>query len=231
MSTHQRPPSLNRWRPGARSLIGLLLLPALVVGAGCGGGGDHDGGGGVSLAELKGYLPAAGDVGLTLQQEYEWDNATDLLVQGLVIPAAITPSKLGAAIEDAGFQGAVGTELADSRPELNVRISAARFDSEEGALKARDLLHEEDLKQPCSAACVVSPREYELDEIPNSAAVHHVPVRGKLPRGTSKVEAHHAELVIGPQLYVVQADGPPSATSSAEFDKLMRTVYATASSN
>ena len=231
MSTHHRPPSLNRWRLGARSLVGLLLLAALVVGAGCGGGGDHDGGGGVSLAELKGYLPAAGDVGLTQQQEYEWDNATDLLVQGLVIPAATTPSKLGAAIEAAGFQGAVGSELADSRPELNVRITAARFDSEAGALEVRDLLHEEDLKQPCSAACVVSPREYELDEIPNSAAVHHVPVRGKLPPGTSKVEAHHAEFVIGPQLYVVQADGPPSATSSAEFDKLMRTVYATASSN
>ena len=77
----------------------------------------------------------------------------------------------------------------------------------------------------------MSPREYELDEIPNSAAVHHVPVRGKPPLGISKVEAHHAELVIGPQLYVVQADGPPSATSSAEFDKLMRTVYAAASSN
>ena len=75
----------------------------------------------------------------------------------------------------------------------------------------------------------MSPREYELDEIPNSAAVHHVPVRGKLPQGMSKVEAHHAEFVIGSQLYVVQADGRPSATFSAGFDKLMRTVYAAAS--
>jgi len=231
MSTHHRLPSLNRWRLGARSLVGLLLLAALVVGAGCGGGGDHDGGGGVSLAELKGYLPAAGELRLKQQQEHEWDNATDLLVQGLVIPAATTASKLGAAIEAAGFQGAVGSELADSHPELNVRIGAARFDSEAGALEVRDLLHEEDLKQPCSEACVVSPAEYELDEIPNSAAVHHVPIRGKLPPGMSRVEAHHAEFVIGPQLYVVQADGRPSANFSAKFDKLMRTVYATASSS
>ena len=75
----------------------------------------------------------------------------------------------------------------------------------------------------------MSPAEYELDEIPNSAAVHHVPIRGKLPPGMSRVEAHHAEFVIGPQLYVVQADGPPSATFSAEFHRVMRTVYAAAS--
>ena len=192
---------------------------------------SDDGGGDVSLAELKGHLPAAGELGLRLQRESEWDNATDLLVQGLVIPEATRPSELGAAIEDAGFQGAVGSELADSRRESNVRIIAAQFDSEEGALEARDLLHEEDLKQPCRAACVVSPREYELDEIPDSAAVHHVPVRGELPPGVSKVEAHHAEFVIGPQLYVVQVDGPPSSTFSAEFDKVMRTVYEAASSN
>jgi hypothetical protein len=221
----------HRWRLGTRSLVGLLLLAALVVGAGCGGGGDHDGGGGVSLTELKGYLPAAGKLGLKQQQEREWDNATDLLVQGLVIPAATKPSKLGAAIEDAGFQGAVGSDLADSRPELHVRVAVARFDSEAGAVEARDLLHEQDLKQPCSAACVVSPREYELDEIPNSAAVHHVPLRGKLPPGVSKVEAHHAEFVIGAQLYVVQADGRPSEAFSTRFDKLMRTVYAAVSSN
>ena len=108
------------------------------------------------------------------QWEFEWNNATDLLVQGLVIPEATRPSELGDEIEDAGFQGAVGRELVDSRHELNLRISAAQFDSEEGAREARDLLHEEDLKQPCSAACVVAPREYELADIPNSAAAHHV---------------------------------------------------------
>ena len=46
----------------------------------------------VSIAELKSDLPAPGELGLKQQQEYEWDNATDLLVQGLVIPAATTPS-------------------------------------------------------------------------------------------------------------------------------------------
>ena len=117
-----------------------------------------------------------------------------------------------------------------SGADLNVRIRAVQFDSEEGALEARDLLHDEDLKSPCPEACVVTPLEYELDDVPDSAAVHHVPTKGDLPPGQSEVEAHHAEFVIGPQLYVVQVDGRPSSTFSADFDELMRTVYGSASS-
>jgi hypothetical protein len=229
METHDRRSSLRRWRLGARPLVGLLLLAAPVFGAGCLGG-DDDGDGGVSLAELKGRLPAADELGMTLRRKYEWKNPTDVLVQGLVIPEATTPSELGAAIQDAGFQGAVGSELEATRKKSNVRIVAAQFDSDDGALKARDLLHKQDLRQPCAAACAVSPSEYKLGEIPDSAAVHHAPVRGKLPAGLSPVEAYHAEFVIGPKLYVLQRDGPPSSTFGAEFDKVLRTVYEAASS-
>ena len=217
--------------PGAlRAKLGVGVLATLVIViAACGGGDGDDGGKNVSLAELRNHLPAAGDLEVVQLREFEWENATDLLIQGLVIPEATTPSELGAAIEDAGFQRAVGRELQDSHHKFNLRIGAVQFDSEEGAREARDLLHEQDLKQPCSDACIVSPREYELAEIPNSTAAHHVPVRGKLPPGKHKVEAHHAEFVIGRQLYVVQADGAPDATFSAEFERVMRSVYEAAS--
>jgi hypothetical protein len=211
-------------------MVALILAPAVIALGACGGD-DDDGEGDVSVAELSSRLPAADDLGLDEQGESEWDNATDLLVQGLVIPDATDTSELGTAVEDAGFQGAVGSEGVDPGPPLrNVRIVAAQFDSEEGALEVRDLLHEEDLNQPCRDVCAVSPREYELDDIPDSAAVHHVPTRFELPPGQGNVEAHHAEFVIGTQLYVVQVDGPPSRTFSADFDKLMRTVYGSASS-
>ena len=148
----------------------------------------HDeGGDDVSLAKLKSQVPAAGDLGLKEERESEWDNATDLLVQGLVIPEATKPSELGAKIEDAGFQGAVGTELADARHKPNVRIAAAQFDSKEGALEARDVLHKQDLKQPCAAACTVTPSEYKLNKIPDNAAVHHAPVQGELPPGCPRL--------------------------------------------
>jgi hypothetical protein len=211
--------------------FGALLLAIVVIALGGCGGGDEKGGGDIRLAELRSHLPAAGDLGLKEQRRSGWGDATDLLVQGLVIPEATTPSKLGATIEDAGFQGAVGRELADSRRKLHVRISAARFESEDGARETRDVLNQEDLKQPCLAACTVAPREYALDEIPASAAVHHAPVRGKLPPGMIPVEAYHAEFVIGSQLYVLQEDGPPSSTLAADFDRLVQTVYEAASSS
>jgi hypothetical protein len=207
-----------------------LILALAVIALGACGGDDDDGESEVSVAELHSSLPTAGDLGLDEGSESEWHAATDLLgpPEGLVIGAATDPSELGAAIEDAGFQKAAGRDLGG--PDLNVRIRAAQFDSEEGALEAHDLLHDEDLKTPCPDACVVTPIEYELDDVPDSAAVHHVPTRVDLPPGASRVEAHHAEFVIGPRLYVVQVSGRPSTTFSADFDKLMRTVYGSASS-
>jgi hypothetical protein len=205
-----------------------LILALAVIALGACGGDDDDGEGEVSVAELSNSLPTAGDLGLDERGGSEWDDATDLLAGDLVIGGTTDPSELGSAIEDAGFQGAAGRDLGGQ--DLNVRIRAAQFDSEEGALEARDLLHDEDLKSPCADACVVTPIEYELDDVPDSAAVHHVPTGVDLPPGDSKVEAHHAEFVIGAQLYVVQVDGRPSSTFSADFDKLMRTVYGSASS-
>jgi hypothetical protein len=207
--------------------MALVLAMASIALSACGGD-DDDGGNDVSFAELSSSLPSGGDLGLDERGESEWDDATDLLARDLVIGAATKPSELGTAIEDAGFQGAVSREL--GCPDVNVRILAAQFDSEASALEARGLLHDEDLKQPCAERCAVSPIEYELDDVPDSAAVHHVPNRSALPPGHSGVEAHHAEFVTGPRLYVVQVSGPPSPTFTADFDKLMRTIYGSASS-
>lgn len=204
-----------------------LILALAVIALGACGGDDDDGESEVSVAELSSSLPTAGDLGLEERSESEWDDPRTLLAGPLVIGGATDPSELAVAIEDAGFQGAAGRDLGGK--DLNVRIRAIQFDSEEGALEARDLLHDEDLMSPCIEACVVTPIEYELDDVPDSAAVHHVPTRGDLPPGLSRVEAHHAEFVIGPQLYVVQVDGRPSSTFSADFDKLMGTVYESAS--
>lgn len=207
--------------------VAALLLALAVIAFGACGGDDEDGEADVSFAELSGSLPAAGDLGLDERAEAEWTHAADLL-EGLVLGADTDPRDLGTTIQDAGFQGAVARELGGAG--LNVRISAAQFSSEEGALEARGLLHEEDLTSPCPDACVVTPIEYELDDVPDSTAVHHVPTRLDPPSGQGRVEAHHAEFVIGSRLYVVQVDGRPSSTFSADFDQLMRTVYETASS-
>ena len=202
-----------------------LILALAVIALGACGGDDDDGESEVSVAELSNSLATADDLGLEERNKSDWDNAREVFAGTLVIGGTTNPSEFAAGIEDAGFQGAVGSDLVGQ--DANVRIRAIQFDSEEGALEARDLLHDEDLKSPCAEACIVTPIEYELDDVPDSAAVHHVPTRAESPGGP-KVEAHHAEFVIGPQLYVVQVDGQPSPTFSADFDKLMGTVYESA---
>jgi hypothetical protein len=197
----------------------ILALAAIALGA-CGGD-DDDGEGDVPAADLSSTLPTADALGLDEGTESEWDEATDI-THFLIVGGATDQDELGATIEDAGFEEAVSMEL--GRAGLNVRILAAQFDSEEGALEARDILHEEDLKSPCPDKCVVTPLEYELDDVPDSVAVHHVPNEDDGP-----VEAHHAEFVIGSILYVVQVDGKPSPAFSADFDELMGTLYESAS--
>jgi hypothetical protein len=209
----------------ALAILGALGA-MLVAAAGCG---DDDGGDDVPLAELKSHLPTADDLGLESEREFEWDNATDFVVQGFVLPEATPPSELVAAIDDAGFQGAAGTHLADPPRPGGARIGVAQFDSDEGAIQARDFLHEQDLKQPCLAACAVSPEEYKLDEIPDSTAVHHAPSKGELPPGLSPVEAYHGEFVVGSQLYVVQMDSAPSPALEVEFNRVVEALYEAAS--
>ncbi len=119
---------------------------AAFIGAGCGGNDDDgDGDGDVSLSELRSHLPAADELGLRLQRETDWDNATDLLGPGSRYSGCHEAKRVGGAIEDAGFQPAVGTRTRGFGPHPRAD-HAAQFDSEEGALEAREALHEEDIK-------------------------------------------------------------------------------------
>jgi hypothetical protein len=202
----------------------VLILALAPIALGACGGDDEDGEDDSSTAELSSdSLPTGDELGLDEGTESEWDEATDI-TSFLVIGGASDPDEVATAIDDAGFEEAVSLET--GRAGLNARILAAQFDSEEGATEARDILHEEDLKSPCPDKCVVTPLEYELDDVPDSVAVHHVPNEDDGP-----VEAHHAEFVIGSTLYVVQVDGKPSKTFTADFDELMQSYYDSVSSD
>ena len=210
-------------------LLSLLLLTAFAT-AGCGDDDEQDTA--VTPADLLASLPTANELGHKPFQEYEWDSATDMIVQGIVIPEDTSLEDLAAELEDAGFQAAAGAEFENPDEERNVRIVVAEFDSMEGAIDARDRLHEEDLKQPCATKfCIVSPVEYELDGIPDSAAAHHLPTGGELPPDVRPVEAFHAGFVVGPRLYMIQTDGAPDAAFEDRFGRDIETLYDSASAN
>ncbi len=197
----------------SKIVVLILALAALALGA-CG---DDDEGDESGAAPSASSLPTGDELELDEGFERELDEATDVTTF-LVVGGATDPDELGATIDDAGFEEAVSKEFSGNG--VNVRMVAVQFDSDEGALEARDLLHEEDLKSPCPDKCIVTPLEYELDDVPDSAAAHHVPNEDDGP-----VEAHHAEFVIGSTLYAVQMDGKPSQAFSGDFDELMQRVH------
>ena len=207
----------------AAVLASLLALTATVA-TGCGG--DDDGG---TPEALKDHLPQGEELGLETEREFEWDTATDYSVQGPFYSEGTKPSEWIEAIEDAGFEAGAGATLVDEKSGSTLWLGAAQFESEEGATEARDRLHEEDLKQPCFAACAVTPQEYEVADIPDSVAVHQVPNPGKLPKGLHRFERYLLEFTIGSNMYFVQADGPPGEWSPEEFEKAAKSVYEQAS--
>jgi hypothetical protein len=210
-------------------LLSLLLLTVFAA-AGCGDDDEQDTA--ATPADLLTSLPTADELGHKPFQEYEWDSATDMIVQGIVIPEGTSLEDLAGELEDAGFQAAAGAEFENPDEERNVRIVAAEFDSTEGAIDARDRLHEEDLKQPCATKfCIVSPVEYELDGIPDSAAAHHLPTGGELPPDVRPVEAFHAGFVVGTRLYVIQTDGAPDPAFESRFGGDIETLYDSALAN
>jgi hypothetical protein len=187
--------------------------------SGCGGDDDE-----ASTAGLKERLVPAEDVQLTEERSFEWDNATDFVIQGLYMSEETKPSEFIGAIDDPGFDGAAGEILTSPDHSVRASVDVASFDSDEGATEARDAVHTEDLKRPCFAACTVTPTEYEVEDIPDSVAVHHIPNDIDAGPDSGGVEAYHVEFTIGNDLYVVQASGPPGL-SEDEFLDGAKAVY------
>jgi hypothetical protein len=104
-------------------------------------------------------------------------------------------------------------------------VDVARFDSADGASQALRYLHGQDLQHPCFASCSVSPQPLTVKGVPSSEAVHQAPNGVKPPPGSGPFERYVLEFTIGPDLFIVDANGGPGDTPPAQFDAGARTVY------
>jgi hypothetical protein len=207
-------------RSAALALIALVLL--FQVGTGCG----DDNGDERTPESLESLLPPPAQVGpLRLERSLAWDNATDFIVQGTVLPQATAPSAAIGQMEDSGFSAAAGQILTPKGGGEPVNVSVAAFDSADGAAEAQDYLHEQDLQQPCFAACAVSPNEFAIQDVPGVTAVHQAPVTGDLPPGVGPLEAFAAEFTIGSDLFYVYASGDPGDVPAPAFERGVLTIY------
>jgi hypothetical protein len=198
-------------------------LLAVGLPAGCGG----DDGDNASPSELQAQLISPDQIPpLQDRRDFSWDDPTDFVVQGVFYPENTRPSAVIGAIDDAGFQAGAGRyALPKGEGGPDVYFDVAQFDSEDGARQAQEYLHGQDLQQPCYAACVVNPEEYDVSGIPGAKAVHQVPNGRKGPPGTEPFERFVVEFTIGPDLYIVDTRGDPGDVPPDQFNAGSKRVY------
>jgi hypothetical protein len=187
-------PGIGSSSPIARRVLLLALLVAAPL-VGCGG--DDDGG---SAADLKDQVLEPNAVaGFELKREFEWTDPIDLTVEGLFTSENTKPSEFIESVDDAGFEAGVGQVL-ESKKEAGINVVVAQFDSEDGASEALDLIHEEDLKQPCFAACSSAGSELEVTGIPGAVGAQQVPVPDPPPDAPPPFTAYAVEFTDGATL-------------------------------
>ena len=210
-------------RGGTSGILIVVLLTASWA-AGCGGGGGD--GNGEPAASLKKTLVPPGKLKpLVVRQSFTWNDPIDYVAQGLLLPETTLPSKAVATLKDDGFTAAAGQRMAPKQGGVDVRELAASYGSNDEAQKALAYLHQQDLRQPCAAACIVSPKPYRVPGIPNLEAVRQVPNGVKPPPGEKPFERYLAEFRVGSNVYTVATDGSPGDVSPRQFNQGMKTVY------
>ena len=208
-----------------------LVLPcvfALLAVSACSG---EDASEATSAADLTAHLPPAeelpiaGDLPLESQEKHEWDKALDFVNLGAYLGAETDPAEVAKAIEDEGFVAAAGESLVNEEAEVFPNVFVAAFDSEDGAEAVQDILHEEDLKQPCKKACIVAPVEISFEDVPDSLAAHHKPIEAELPKGKQPIEAFHISFTIDSNLYLLQTSGSPDVLDETNFEEAATAFY------
>jgi hypothetical protein len=208
-----------------RPLLAALTCAALAVGVGCGG--DDE----TSPASLKDQLVPASQLRLEVERPFEWDNPIDFTVDGVFLPEGTKHSDAIEEIDDFGFEAGYGELLRPTGGGPDIHFEVAKFDSDDGAADARDYLHQQDLQQPCFAACTVNPEDLDVNGVPGLKGVHQVPLpKAQIPPGAGPpFERFVVEFTIGPYLYIVDAAGDPGDTPPARFARGTKSVYEYAS--
>ena len=206
--------------------VAIVAVMLLAIGlAACG-----DDNGGTSSAELKSQLlPASGVKGFKVERDFEWDNPTDLTVQGLFLPQDTLPSEAVSEIDDAGFDAAAGESFEVAKgnpfdgPHMQVNVIAVGSDSD--AQTIRDYLHEQDLKQPCFQVCSVNPSSISVPGIPDAKGAQQVPQKDPPPNAPPPFAAYAVEFPIGARVYVVGGAGGPDQIKKQQVLDAAKALY------
>jgi hypothetical protein len=180
--------------------------------AACGGGDEASEK--VSAASLKKrLLPVSALPGFHQQRTFDWSDPVDLVGEGVPLPESTHPSRAVKMFEDAGLEGSAGERLTTGTPPDGgeVTVGVVKLASADGALRARDWLHAQELRQPCFTACIFNPSELPISGVPTAKAVQQAPnAEARQGPGPPPPTHYLVEFTQGPYLYFANTDGSRS---------------------
>jgi hypothetical protein len=211
-----------------RFIRGPLALALLCIAVLSSCGGDDNG---TSPASLKNDLiPPSEFPGFTkVARSFDWDDPIDFAVQGLPQPETTPPSDSVKAMEDAGFEAAVGEELVTAKGGFegpHGQVVAAQLGSDGEALDALDYARKEALKQPCFAVCSVQSKEFTVAGIPGAKGVQQTPMPKPPPEAPPPFASYGIGFTIGPRFFLTVAGGAPGEVKKSQVLDAAKALYA-----
>ena len=204
-----------------------LTLSALCVGAVAGCGEDDDKASPKSLRQQ--LLPASQFPGFKSQREFNWDNAIDFAVEGLLLPESTPRSRAVEALEDAGFEAGVGEALVPAKANpfegSHAQQEVVQLGSGHDARTAREYARKEALKPPCFGSCSVEASEFGVAGIPGAKGARLKPQRNPPPNSPPPFESFAIAFTIGSRLYLVHGDGGPGQVKKSQVVSVAKALY------
>jgi hypothetical protein len=224
-------------RRGQWAAISAAFLVAL---AGCGGSGDD----GDSAALKTRLLPASELSGHKLHRTFEWDDAIDLVVQGLPLSETTAPSGAVEVMKEAGFTAGAGENLRARDQSSDMSVIVASFASEEDAREVQAYMHREGLKLPCYASCTQDPSPMPVSGIPGAEGIQQLPNTGAqtsppppppadsspgevppMPTEPPPFVAYWVGFTVGKDFYHVHGGGDPGKLENTVILDAARKLY------
>jgi hypothetical protein len=163
------------------------------------------------------------------QQTADFEEFIGALGELAIDPDEETMTKV---FTEAGFEEA----MADTRfygethrmTAPHISSSVIQLQSEDGAAKALDWLHEDSLK-PCPKTCAVKISEFEVDGVPDAQGVRRIAsaedVEALGQEGDVPFDSYQVLFSDGPFVYTVDVHGPPGSVTEAQVEEIATALH------
>ena len=211
------------------------LVATIVLGAGIAACGSGDEAAPLTLEQrVPGAAEAPGSEPDPVEIQVKMTGFDEFEAEVLADVPSVTDEEVRA-LEESGFVSAISNTRfypsepggAHSREAPHVFTTVLRFESEEGAREAVELMHQFNLR-PCPETCAFDNREFDVDGTPNATGAQRIATQQSLdevgdPGEPSAVYA--INFADGPFVYDIALSGLPEEVSEQEAETIAKRLY------